>query len=706
MCTDNRNIKFKIMSKLINSFCGLFACASCLGANATKVEKKPNIVFILVDDFRYDAMGYCGNKIVSTPSIDNLASQGTFFRNAFSSTPISSASRASILTGLHERTHRYSFQTGPIDDRFLDNAYPLKLKEVGYHTALFGKLGVNCTDAESLFDEIEDYDRNNAIKEDGYHYKTLNNDTVHLTRYTGQKGIDFIEKQNGETPFFLALCFSAPHAHDSAKQQYFWDEGQEDLYNDVTVPDPIMSEDEYFNRLPEAVKKGFSRLRWTWRFDTPEKYQFMMKGYYRMIAGVDQEIAKVRKMLDKKGLADNTVIVFMGDNGYFLGERQIADKWMMYDLSVRIPLIIYDPRIDKHSEVKQQVINVDIPSTFLDIAGGEIPSQWQGKSLKALLKNENYKLKRDTILIEHLWEMPNIPSCEGVRTDEWKYFRYVNDERIEELYNLKKDPNEEFDLSKDKKYAKVLANLRYKTDELSHRFSANGWIAPENLTSRFMSRKDYSLVKSDKLVFGWTLPYFSQAQKSYQILVASSKENIDRNVGDMWNSGCVFSNNSLNVEYKGKLLEAGKTYYWRVRFWDYLNRTSQYSESQSFVYGEESVTSIQNSAMPDTDLLMAWGITNVIDGGQAVKIVPKMGDMKKSSMIYPTLMGNIKAEYKMAGNRRNYTITVPANMAAEFVVPEGVKGIVILNGKPQSLNYGTLQLSAGKNIIQIQNNTF
>lgn len=694
------------MNRLLNSFCGFFACASCFGANMVNAEKKPNIVFILVDDFRYDAMGYCGNKIVSTPSIDNLASQGTFFRNAFSSTPISSASRASILTGLHERTHRYSFQTGPIDDKFLENAYPLKLKDAGYHTALFGKLGVNCTDAESLFDEIEDYDRNNAIKEDGYHYKTLNNDTVHLTRYTGQKGLDYIEKQDGKNPFFLALCFSAPHAHDSAKQQYFWDEGQEDLYNDVTVPDPIMSEDKYFERLPEAVKNGFSRLRWTWRFDTPEKFQFMMKGYYRMIAGVDQEIAKVRKMLEKKGLADNTVIVFMGDNGYFLGERQIADKWMMYDLSVRIPLIIYDPRIDKHSEVEQQVINVDIPSTFVDIAGGEIPSQWQGKSLKGLLKNKNYKMKRDTILIEHLWEMPNIPSCEGVRTSDWKYFRYVNDERIEELYNLKNDPNEEFDLSKDKKYAKVLADLRNKTDELAHKFSANGWIAPENLSARFMSKDEFSLLKSDKLVFGWTLPYFSQAQKSYQILVASSKENIDRNVGDLWNSGCVFSNNSLNVEYKGKQLEAGKTYYWSVRYWDYLNRTSQYSEPQSFVYGDKSVSDVQTSAMPDADLLMIWGISNIIDGGQAVKIAPEMGDVKKSSVVYPTLMGDVKADYMMVGNRRNYTITVPANMGAEFVLPEGVKGIVLLNGKPQSLNYGTLQLSAGKNLIQIQNNTF
>ena len=163
---------------------------------------------------------------------------------------------------------------------------------------------------------------------------------------------------------------------------------------------------------------------------------------------------------------------------------------------------------------------------------------------------------------------------------------------------------------------------------------------------------------------------------------------------------------SLNVEYKGKQLEVGKTYYWRVRYWDYLNRTSQYSEPQSFVYGDKSVADVQTSAMPDTDLLMIWGISNIINGVQAVKIAPEMGNLKKSSVVYPTLMGDVKAEYKMAGNRRNYTITIPANMGAEFVIPEGVKGIVLLNGKPQSLNYGKLQLSAGKNLIQIQNNTF
>lgn len=694
------------MSNIFNTLCGVLACTSFLSVKSE--VRKPNIVFILVDDFRYDALGYYGNNIVRTPTIDNLAANGTFFKNTFSTTPISSASRASILTGLHERTHRYSFQTGPLDDSFLKESYPIRLRQAGYKTALFGKLGVNCTNPESLFDEIEDYDRNTSIKENGYFYKTLNNDTVHLTRYTGQKGLDFIKKQNGEKPFFLALCFSAPHAHDSSKQQYFWDESQEGLYNDIVVPDPKMCEDEYFNRLPEFVKKGFSRLRWTWRFDTPEKYQYMMKGYYRMISGIDQEVGKVIEMLKKKGLLENTVIVFMGDNGYFLGERQIADKWMMYDLSVRIPLIIYDPRVNKHSEIEQQVTNVDIPSTLVDLAGGEVPSQWQGRSLKGFITDgSSYKTDRDTILLEHLWELPEIPSSEGVRTNDWKYFRYVNDGRVEELYNLKNDPDEALDLSKDKKYTDILCNLRKKTDELAHRFSAGGWIAPINLRTRFIGMSDNFIPTDEKQVFGWTLPYFSQAQKYYQIIVASTKVNIDKNIGDIWNSGPVFSNNSLDVKYSGKKLTKGKKYYWKVRYWDYLNRTSQYSEASTFVYGQNTDNIISNETpFPDTDSLLLWGLSTNYDSKMSVKFSPKMEIINNTSIVYPTVYGDIIAVYRREGNNHKFKITVPANISAEFVFHKDMKGIVILNGSIQTLNHESLQLNAGENIIQIQNNTF
>lgn len=142
----------------------------------------------------------------------------------------------------------------------------------------------------------------------------------------------------------LSISFSAPHAHDPAKLQYFWSPEYDTMYQNITIPDPLLKEDFYFQAQPAFVRNGESRKRWHWRFDTPEKYQHSVKGYYRMISEVDAEIGKIRKILEERGLADNTVIIFMGDNGYFLGERQLAGKWLMYDNSLRVPLIVFDPR--------------------------------------------------------------------------------------------------------------------------------------------------------------------------------------------------------------------------------------------------------------------------------------------------------------------------------------------------------------------------
>ncbi|HWR99011.1 MAG TPA: sulfatase-like hydrolase/transferase, partial [Prolixibacteraceae bacterium] len=314
-------------------------------------NKRPNIIFILTDDHRTSATGYAGNKIVQTPEMDKLAREGTWFENSFATTPICAASRASILSGLHERTHKYTFQTGPVREEYMQTSYPRILKESGYYTGFYGKLGVNYEHKERMFDVHEDYDRDGRYPDRrGYFYKTLGKDTVHLTRYTGEKAIQFIKNAPADKPFCLSISFSAPHAHDPAPDQYFWDAGTAALYKEVVIPDPDLKDDKYFNALPEGVRNGFSRLRWGWRFDTPGKYQEMVKGYYRMISGVDLEIAKIRQQLKASGLEKNTVIMLMGDNGYFLGERQIADKWMMYDLSVKVPLIIYDPRVKKHQD--------------------------------------------------------------------------------------------------------------------------------------------------------------------------------------------------------------------------------------------------------------------------------------------------------------------------------------------------------------------
>ena len=237
------------------------------------------------------------------------------------------------------------FKRENVRQAYMDNAYPKLLRDAGYHTGFFGKYGIRYNGEDQLFDEYETYDRNNAYKDQrGYYYKTLNEDTVHLTRYTGQKAIDYIEGANPNQPFCLSLSFSAPHAHDPAEAQYFWQKTTDGQLQDVTMPGPELGEDKYFNEQPEFVRAGFNRLRWTWRYDTPEKYQHSVKGYYRMISGVDLEIKKIREKLAEKGLDKNTVIILMGDNGYFLGERQLAGKWLLYDNSIRVPLIVFDPR--------------------------------------------------------------------------------------------------------------------------------------------------------------------------------------------------------------------------------------------------------------------------------------------------------------------------------------------------------------------------
>lgn len=393
--------------------------------------------------------------------MDRLASDGVFFENAFVTTPICAASRSSILTGMYERTHGYTFGQGDIKQVYMDLSYPVLLKGSGYFTGFFGKFGVNYAGFDSLFDIGEDYDRNGKFNDRrGYFYKTIDQDTVHLTRYNGQKAIDFIRESPKEKPFMLSLSFSAPHAHDPAEKQYFWSPEFDTMYQDLVIPDPLLKEDSYFQAQPDYVRTGENRTRWHWRFDTPEKYQHSVKGYYRMISEVDAEIGKIRKALEENGLAENTVIILMGDNGYFLGERQLAGKWLMYDNSLRVPLIIYDPREKGGKRVDSFALNIDVPSTIFDLAGIKSPKSWQGLSLIS-----PQLAKRKEFLTEHLWQTPIIPPSEAIRTGRWKYFRYINNQKHEELYDLSLDPLEKNNLADDPGHQAILSQLRKKLEK-------------------------------------------------------------------------------------------------------------------------------------------------------------------------------------------------------------------------------------------------
>jgi len=318
---------------------------------------KPNMIFMLTDDQRWDAMHCAGNDIVYTPEMDRLANDGIRFTNAFVTTPICAASRASILTGQYERTHGFTFTKPPLTAEQLANAYPYLLRKAGYHTGFIGKLGVKFEEGwiDSLFDEH----RVTAYP----YWKEINGEKVHLTDLHGEMAMAFLDSCRPDQPFCLSLSFWAPHAQDESPEQYFWPEWCDTLYDKVTVPYPETGTPEIFEQHPDFVKSGFNRVRWHWRYDDPDKFQTMVKGYYRMISGVDAVIGKIRQKLDDLQLADNTVLILMGDNGYFLGERQFAGKWLMYEQSLRVPLLVYDPRMP----AAKRGVTTDIPGLNIDI---------------------------------------------------------------------------------------------------------------------------------------------------------------------------------------------------------------------------------------------------------------------------------------------------------------------------------------------------
>jgi arylsulfatase A-like enzyme len=245
-----------------------------------------------------------------------------------------------------------------------------------------------------------------------------------------------------------------------------WPEFWDGVYDDVRIPVPRTADPAFFDPQPEFLKKSLNRTRWHWRFDTPDKYQKMVKGYYRMISGVDAVIGRIIGELRKLGQHENTVIIFSSDNGYFLGERGFAGKWLMHDVSIRVPLIIYDPRFplsQKGGIREEMALNIDIPATILDMAGLDTPFSMEGTSLVPVLESK-VKNWRQEVFCEHLWDNPEIPQSECIRTLRWKYIRYIQHPDFEELYDLQADPEEIFNLVSEDVYSSKLNELREKCD--------------------------------------------------------------------------------------------------------------------------------------------------------------------------------------------------------------------------------------------------
>jgi len=474
---------------------GSAAAATFLGAcnnefaGPVKTAKRPNILFLLTDNQRWDQIGCSGNPIIYTPNIDKLASNGTRFTNAFVTTPICAASRASFLTGLYERTHQFTFLTQPLRSCFADISYPSVLKASDYYTGFIGKFGIESGKGivelenrdetlDKMFDHFDNFEHWGKFKGSpkGYFVDQPDGTKRHLTEITGDKVVDFLNDRNSDEPWCLSVSFNAAHAQDNDPQQYFWPEAVGHLYKDVTIPEPVNSDPAFFEALPKFLRQSKSRERWYWRFDTPEKYQRMMKGMYRMVSGVDMVIGRIRDELKRLGIAENTIIIFAGDNGMFFGERGLSDCWLMYEESIRVPLIIYDPRASKKlrgGTIDEIALNVDISPTILELADVKVPEKIQGRSLVPLTAG-NIPGWRTDFFCEHLFKHPKIPKSEGVRTQRFKYIRYFVQKPIyEEMYDLKNDVHERRNLVNDLACAEKLQELRKRCDELRDFYGGN-----------------------------------------------------------------------------------------------------------------------------------------------------------------------------------------------------------------------------------------
>jgi len=432
-------------------------------------ESRPNIIFFLSDDHRWDSLGCAGHRILKTPVLDKLAGEGVRFENMFVTTSICAASRASLFTGLYERTHRFTFRTPPVRKALFDQAYPTLLRKAGYRTGFTGKFGIGVEGGtKGSFDFFHPIGRGPYLK------KQKDGSLRHETQLCGDRAIEFINDTDEKKPFCLSVCFNASHAEDGDKRpgigHFPWPKVVDGLYDDIRIPPPLYSAPLVYESQPEYLKKSLNRQRFFWRWDTPEKFQVNMRAYYRMISGIDHVVGRVREELQELGLANNTILVFSGDNGYYMGQRGFAGKWSHYEESLRVPLIIYDPRAPRHlcgRTAPEMALNIDIPATILAYAGTQVPEGYQGRNLRPIMDGQSPRDWRTDTFCEHLMDYGAIPKWEGVRSQRYVYARYFEqDKDAEHLHDLVTDPAQLKNLVSKPEYKNVLAKMRKRTNEL------------------------------------------------------------------------------------------------------------------------------------------------------------------------------------------------------------------------------------------------
>ena len=484
-------------NKIIQS--ALCAAASLLAFNACAAASRPNIVFLMTDDQRWDTLGCYGRTDVITPHIDQLAKQGVTFDNAYYAVAICMPSRTTMFTGRYFADHQVGFtypynRTLPAEE--FAESYPAKLKEAGYRTGFVGKFGIRLENTPKTAAQYFDFFAYKGMiwpKED----KELRNifrggrPKTERTLKKGDAMIRFLETQPKGQPFCLSISFDAV---------------KNDQDRDMHIPHVALFKDKKM-WVPEnwvegknmELPKVLDHCRGTYlhvaRTSTPEQYQattrrFAVQGYT-----VDQQVGRLMAKLKEMDVLDNTIVIYTSDNGRFHGSHGLFDKALLYDESVKEPLIIFDGRSAAKSQqgrrVDAMVSSVDVAPTILSLAGLEVPEIMKGLDLSRILNGtQDMSQWRDAVLMENLFlqelhkattkKNPDIPALNdeimaenrsyrtrGVRTERFKYFKYYeHDPVIEELYDLETDPSEMNNLISNPEYAEVLSDLRKQTEDL------------------------------------------------------------------------------------------------------------------------------------------------------------------------------------------------------------------------------------------------
>lgn len=421
-----------------------------------------NVVLLIIDDARWDAIGAAGNRIVRTPRLDDLARDGVRFEQARVTTSICMVSRATLLTGQYMSRHGVTAFGTPIAPEPWTDTFPGVLRSAGYWTGYVGKYGVGRA-RQSDFDFLRDYE--------GVHWMSgPAGEPVHVTERNARDSLDFLRDRPRHKPFLLTVGFFASHAEDKARDQYLPQDWSATYYEGITVPPPLRGDPAYLAALPPFLSSDANegRVRYHWRFDTPERYQAYMTRYYRLITEVDEAIGRIAGELRAQGAYDETLIIFVGDNGYFQADRGLADKWYPYEESIRVPLVVRDPRLAaarRGATREHLALTIDLAPTIVAAAGLSVPPAMQGRDLSPLYLQEPAPAWRDEFFYEHptVLGKDRIPSSRAVVRRDWKYVEWPEFD-YSQLFDLTRDPGELTNLAADPAHAEQRRQMQQRLD--------------------------------------------------------------------------------------------------------------------------------------------------------------------------------------------------------------------------------------------------